>query len=95
MTSTFHTSGEPLDNLANNHTSYLAYMALGASVYHRGRIRDKQRKWIGAQKRASLLRFASDEESEKANAQEGSPMIQSRASLAQARGDRAKTVTWE
>jgi len=82
-------------SIANNRTSYLAYMALGSYVYHRERARDKQRKWIGAQKRASLLRIASDEESAKANSQESSPMIQSRASLAQARGERTKTVTWE
>ena len=81
--------------LANTRPSYLAYLALGAYVYNRERIHNKQRKWIGAQKRASLLRFASDEESAKANSQEGSPMIQSRASLAQARGERTKTVTWE
>jgi hypothetical protein len=89
----------PLTSSAESHTntyiSYLAYMALGAYVYHRERVQNKQRKWIGAQKRASLLRFASDEESAKANAQEGSPMIQSRASLAQARGEGIKTVTWE
>ena len=81
--------------LANIYTSYLTYLALGAYVYHRERVQNKQRKWIGAQKRASLLRFASDEESAKANTQEASPMIQSRASLAQARGERTKTVAWE
>jgi len=70
-------------------------MTLGALVFHRQRMRDKQRKWIGAQKRASLLRNASDEESAKANTQEASPMIQSRASLAQTRGERPRTVTWE
>lgn len=85
----------PRSIVANTNPSYIAYMVLGATVYHREHVRDKQRKWIGAQKRASLLRFASDEESEKANAQEASPMMQSRASLAQARGDRTKTVTWE
>jgi leucyl-tRNA synthetase len=69
-------------------------MALGVSVFHRERVRDKQRNWIGAQKRASLLRKASDEESTKLNTQEAFPMIQSRASLAQARGERPLTVSW-
>jgi hypothetical protein len=70
-------------------------MALGTYVYHRERVHDKRRKWIGAQKRTSLLRNASDEESAKVNIQETAPMIQSRASLAQARGERPRTVTWE
>jgi hypothetical protein len=70
-------------------------MTLGALVFHRERMRDKQRKWIGAQKRASLLRKTSDEDSAEPSTQGAYPMIQSRASLAQARGERRLTVTWE
>lgn len=70
-------------------------MSLGAFVLHRERMRDKQRKWIGEQKRSSMQRRESDEEAKKESAQENTPMIESRASLAQARGERPKTVTWE
>jgi hypothetical protein len=69
-------------------------MALGALAFHRERVRDKQRKWIGAQKRASHLQKTSDEEFTKPNTQEAFPMIQPRASLAKARGERPLTVSW-
>jgi hypothetical protein len=74
-----------------NITSYLAYMAVGALVFHHERKRDKQRKWIGAQKRSSLLRFAADEEA----AKEVTPMMQARASVAEGGGEQQRTVTWE
>lgn len=70
-------------------------MSLGAFVFYNEHIRDKQRKWIGEQKRSSLMKLESDEEAKKESAQESTPMIESRASLAQARGERPKTVTWQ
>ena len=70
-------------------------MALGAFVFHRERVRDKQRKWIGERNRASLLRREIEKETEKENAQETAPMIETRASLAAARGGRPLTVTWQ
>ena len=87
--------------------SYAIYASLGIFVFHRKHSRAKQRKWIGAQKRASLLkRRSEDEEEGLATAaaaaaaakreedieREATPMLESRASLAQSRG---KTVTWE
>lgn len=82
-------------------TSYLIYTALGMFVFFRERSRAKQRKWIGTQKRASLLkRKSSDEEDAAAAAakmqeieKEAKPMLESRVSLAQE--NRRKTVTWE
>lgn len=78
-------------------------MLLGAFVFHREHKLNKQRKWVGAQKRVSLLKSDSDVEEanikEKARemrlSQENTPMIESRASLAQARGESPKTVRWE
>ena len=85
--------------------SYAIYASLGIFVFHREHSRAKQRKWIGAQKRASLLKRRSDDEEEGlATAaaaaakskedieREATPMLESRASLVQSRG---KTVTWE
>ena len=84
--------------------SYAIYASLGIFVFHREHSRAKQRKWIGAQKRASLLkRRSEDEEEGLATAaaaaakskedieREATPMLESRASLVQSRG---KTVTW-
>lgn len=70
-------------------------MSLGALVLHRERTRDKQRKWIGAQKRASLLRFAAEEEAASGGLQETMPMMQTQASVAQDGGKRDRRVTWE
>ena len=79
--------------------SYAIYASLGIFVYHREHSSAKQRKWIGAQKRTSLLKRRSEDEEEAAAKKkeelekEATPMLESRASLAQeARG---KTVTWE
>jgi hypothetical protein len=81
--------------------SYAVYASLGIFVFHREHSRAKQRKWIGAQKRASLLKRRSEDEEEALAAaakkeeeveREATPMLESRASLAQSRG---KTVTWE
>ena len=87
--------------------SYAIYASLGIFVFHREHSRAKQRKWIGAQKRASLLKRRSEDEEEGLAAaaaaaaaaskreeefeREATPMLESRASLAQSRG---KTVTW-
>jgi hypothetical protein len=60
-------------------------------VFHREHEHAKQRTWIGAQKRASLLKRRSEDE-EEAVEREATPMLESRASLMQGRG---KTVTWE
>ncbi|KAM0694037.1 hypothetical protein Q7P36_006163 [Cladosporium allicinum] len=85
---------------------YAIYASLGIFVFHREHSRAKQRKWIGAQKRASLLKRRSEDEEqglavaaaaaaakrEEGFEREATPMLESRASLAQSRG---KTVTWE
>ena len=86
--------------------SYAIYASLGIFVFHREHSRAKQRKWIGAQKRASLLKRRSEDEEqglavaataaaakrEEDFEREATPMLESRASLVQSRG---KTVTWE
>jgi hypothetical protein len=79
--------------------SHAIYASLGIFVYRREHSRAKQRKWIGAQKCISLLKRRSEDEEEAAAKKkeelekEATPMLESRASLAQeARG---KTVTWE
>jgi len=81
--------------------SYAIYAVLGVSVFHRELSRAKQRKWIGAQKRASLLKRRSEDEEEALAAaarreeeagKEATLMLESRTSLVQSRG---RTVTWE
>jgi hypothetical protein len=75
----------------NECLSYAIYASLGIFVFYREHSRAKQRKWIVAQKRASLLKRRSEDE-EEAVERDATPMLESRASLVQSRG---KTVTWE
>jgi hypothetical protein len=79
--------------------SHAIYASLGIFVYRREHSSAKQRKWIGAQKRTSMLKRRSEDEEEAAAKKkeelerEATPMLESRASLAQeARG---KMATWE
>jgi len=92
----------PQNTTNTPHHSYLLYLSLAIFVFLRERSRAKQRKWIGAQKRASLIKRRSEDEEEAAAAaakkeeqieREATPMLESRASLAQE--NRGKTVTWE
>lgn len=93
-TTSFHLAGTDTASL-----SYFLYLCLAIFVFFREHSRAKQRKWIGAQKRASLLKRRSEDEEEAAARKEeqmereATPMLESRASLAQE--NRGKTVTWE
>jgi hypothetical protein len=71
-------------------SSHAIYASLGIFVFHLEHSRAKLRKWISVQKRASLLKRRSEDEEEAVR--EATPMLESRASLAQGRG---KTITWE
>jgi hypothetical protein len=89
--------------------SYAIYASLGIFVFHRERSRAKQRKWIGAQKRASLLKRRSEDEEEgltvataataAAAAKREEDIERQATPMLESRASlvqsRGKTVTWE